>query len=89
MCNLVAGLKIGSVKIPGLKIARVKIPGVKIAREKIPREKIAGINIARFIKMSSNFLFEKNSTQTALSCFATGLIFLAETSCGHPFCSSS
>ena len=79
MCILVAGLKIG----------RVKIPGLKIAREKIPREKIAGINIARFIKMSSNFLFEKNPTQTALCCFATGLIFLAETSCGHPFCSSS
>ena len=70
MCNLVAGLKIGRVKIPGLKIARVKIPGVKIAREKI-----AGINIARFIKMSSNFLFEKNPTQTALCCFATGLLF--------------
>ena len=79
MCNLVAGLKIGRVKIPGLKIARVKIPGVKIA----------GINIARFIKMSSNFLFEKNPTQTALCCFATGLIFLAETSCGHPSSSSS
>ena len=84
MCNLVAGLKIGRVKIPGLKIARVKIPGVKIAREKI-----AGMNIARFIKISSNFLFEKNPTQTALCCFATGLIFLAETSCGHPSSSSS
>ena len=89
MCILVAGLKIGRVEIPGLKIASLKIPGVKIAREKIPREKIAGINIARFIKMSSNFLFEKNPTQTALCCFATGLIFLAETSCGHPSSSSS
>ena len=45
MCNLVAGLKIGRVKIPGLKITRVKIPGVKISGENI-----AGMKIARFIK---------------------------------------
>ena len=76
------------MKIPGLKIARVKNPGVKISRVKIPREKIAGMKIARFIKMSFNFLFEKNPTQRALCCFTTGLIFLAETSCGHPLSSS-
>ena len=66
MCNLVAGLKIGRVKIPGLKIASLKIPGVKIAREKIPREKIAGINIARFIKCHP--IFSLRRTQHRQHC---------------------